>query len=313
MLFPGVVEKIQLMTSGGFAGVVALLVIAVLTAFYFIRRNWLWARMIEDTPTARVRSAHQGFVELEGEGQLIKGPSIVGPLTNRPCLWYRYKIEKRESRTGTFGKNTTDWRTLNSGVSDALFELHDGTGRCVIDPDGAEVIPNVTDVWYGNSSQPQFATATGRNALSIATGRYRFTEELLLPGHIYVMGRFRTLSNAEPSLHHAVGALLRDWKGNQATLLSRFDRNSDREIDANEWQEVREAAEQEMLHERAACARGSVTHTLIKPDSDRHPFIISATPEAPLIRRYRHFSLMAFASMSLTAAGLLWVIAARLG
>ncbi len=210
MLFPGFAQQIQHMASGGFAGVIVVLLIAEIAAVYFIRRNWLRARMLEDTPTARVRSAHQGFVELEGEGQIMKGPPVIGPLTNRPCLWYRYKVEKRAWRTDTFSKNSADWRTVSSGVSDALFELRDATGRCVIDPDGAEVVPDVSDVWYGNSSQPQFATTTGRNMLSVAMGRYRFTEERLLPGHIYVMGRFQTLNNAEPSLPHAVGTLLRD-------------------------------------------------------------------------------------------------------
>jgi hypothetical protein len=239
--------------------------------------------MLEDTPIARVRSAHQRFVELEGEGQIMKGPPVIGPRTNRPWLWYRYKVEKRAWRTDTLSKNSADWRTVSSGVSDALFQLRDATGRCVIDPDGAEVVPDVSDVWYGNSSQPQFATTTGRNMLSVAMGRYRFTEERLLPGHMYVMRKFQTLNNAEPSLPRAVDTLLRDWKQDQATLFSRIDRNADGEIDLAEREEARKLAEREVLQEHAACASEPVhirwldsiqiaTYSLFPPPNRRHSF-----------------------------------------
>ena len=37
-------------------------------------------RLIEDTPTAKIRSAPQGYVELEGTGKLMDGPPIIAKL-----------------------------------------------------------------------------------------------------------------------------------------------------------------------------------------------------------------------------------------
>ena len=41
-------------------------------------------RLIEDTPTSRIRSAPQGFVELAGVAGVFEGEPIIAPLTQRP-------------------------------------------------------------------------------------------------------------------------------------------------------------------------------------------------------------------------------------
>lgn len=82
MLFPGFAKQIQHMAFGGFAGVIAVLLIAKIAAVYFIRHSWLRARMIEGTPTARVRSGPPAVCPTCGEGQIMKGPPVIGPVTN---------------------------------------------------------------------------------------------------------------------------------------------------------------------------------------------------------------------------------------
>ncbi len=54
------------------------------------------ARLLGDVPTSRIRSAAQGFVELYGV--LEEGPEgpLQAPLTGKPCLWWRYRIEVEE-------------------------------------------------------------------------------------------------------------------------------------------------------------------------------------------------------------------------
>ncbi len=51
-------------------------------------------RTITNTPTACIQSAPQGYVELSG----LACPHlshVLGPLTGRPCVCYRYRIEER--------------------------------------------------------------------------------------------------------------------------------------------------------------------------------------------------------------------------
>jgi len=104
---------------------------------------WLSAlgrlRTIRDTPTSRIASAAQGYVELAGRGYPF-GEPMLGRLSLLPCLWYRYKIEKRESEN--------KWKTMDSGESDDTFILRDDTGECVVDPEQAEILTRHRDQWH---------------------------------------------------------------------------------------------------------------------------------------------------------------------
>ena len=114
-------------------------------AFYFFSRK----RIMEDTPTSKIRSAAQGYVELAGHGKQMEGPPIVAPLTQKNCTWYSFRIERKRKS----GKNTS-WSTIESGRSEELFAIRDETGDCVIDPEGASVTTVEKDVWYGASARP---------------------------------------------------------------------------------------------------------------------------------------------------------------
>ena len=111
------------------------LVVAVLAGFLLrLGLNGFWRlRTVVDTPTARVRSAPQGYVELTGLSLPYRG-SVRAALTGLPCLWYRFKIEEKR---GT-GKSRR-WVTVESGEADSPFLLDDGTGRCLVEPNGAEL------------------------------------------------------------------------------------------------------------------------------------------------------------------------------
>jgi len=53
------------------------------------------ARLIEDTPTSRIRSAAQGYVELAGRCRPLDGTQNLAPLTQRPCVWWSYRIQQK--------------------------------------------------------------------------------------------------------------------------------------------------------------------------------------------------------------------------
>ena len=99
-------------------------------------RRMVQARYLLDTPTSKIRSAAQGYVEFYGILGQTAEAQLSAPLTGTPCLWWRYRIEEYRSS----GKSRS-WRTLESGSSEAWLRLSDGTGDCLIDPRGAEVRP----------------------------------------------------------------------------------------------------------------------------------------------------------------------------
>jgi hypothetical protein len=133
-------------------------------------------------------------------------------------------------------------------MSDALFWLIDETGRCVLDPDGAEVIKTGRDVWYGDGGSSRLkgmehglpSWLAGLRGLS---ADYRYTEQRILPGEeIHVLGLFRTVAGIgeAPNTRRELSRLLEDWK-KDSRRMALFDRNGDGHIDAGEWEAARRA------------------------------------------------------------------------
>ena len=282
-----------------FAGVFAL------TAWLFHRgfRSLRRARLIEDTPTARIRSAPQGFVELEGRAVNLPGEPVHAPLSGRPCVWYAYRIERWDQH-GRRGR----WVNVDQGVSDAIFALEDGSGRCIVDPDGAEVQTPRTQSWRGNDRWQ--VPPPGHHDL---LGRYRYSERWLAPGdHLYALGWFKTLhGDGESSLQQEVRALLRRWKQDRQALLRRFDLNGDNEIDTREWQLVRKQAEKEALRQRMARDPAPGLHLLQQPPRSQYPFILSALPQSRLVTRLRYLGAVYLLGFMLSSGAMAWALQLR--
>src|SRR5690606_33056614 len=120
--------------------------------------------------------AAQGYLELEGRARMMVGEPIHAPLSGALCVWYSYKVEEREADYQA-GRSTSRWRTIERGVSEAIFYLEDDTGRCIVDPDGAEVTPSVRLKWHGKLARPGCApNQTGLWDSLFSSGPYRYTE-----------------------------------------------------------------------------------------------------------------------------------------
>lgn len=294
-------------------GTVVALVLAV-AGFYGYYRFLRRVRIIEDTPTSKVRSAAQGYVELVGHGELMQGPPIIAPLTGITCTWYRYRIEEKTESYDSRGQRRTNWRTIDSGTSESLFLLRDDTGECVVDPDGAEITPASKDVWYGNS--PTWSgTPPGKRSGGLFSGaRYRYAEERMHPGDpLYAIGLFRTDGGAYeiPSVREDMRHLLSRWKQDQTALLQRFDRNRDGQIDLHEWEDARDAAQREVLAAQSERLRDPTIHLMAKA-GDGRPYILSVLPQDQLAGRFRWLALGSLLLFLVGGAVGVWLITVRL-
>ena len=297
--------------------------VAVLAAgcAYASWRTWRHVshiRLIEDTPTAKIRSAPQGYVELEGTGKLMDSPPIIAKLSGLPCVWYRYKIEQ-QVKTHYKGHMQTRWEVIEKDESTETFWLQDDTGRVVVDPEGADVTPRHKDSW--RSSSMLGGMTRPANVSSFLTshtghGTYRLTEERINSGErLYALGLLKSVSSytSTPTVDEDVRELLKDWKKDQPTLLQRFDLNKDGKIDEIEWRLARAQARRETMKNR----QEQVIHSadglnVLGPTRDgSRPYILSAFTQAELAKRYKLWAALYAGACFFLGLAAVWVFNAK--
>lgn len=300
------------------AGIAAL----ATSATFFSWQTWRSlerARTIEDIPTAKARSAPQGYVELQGLGRQMDGEPTIAPLSGLPCVWYRYHVERQETYEER-GRTLRRWVAVESGQSTDVFWLEDDTGRVAVDPVGAEITPKHKDVWNSHADLIGFARQPANVVQFLAkhtTGeRLRFTEERINPhDHIYAIGLLRNIGSlaSQPTVDEEVRELLRQWKADQARLKERFDLDQDGNIDQKEWTLARSQARREVNNARRQQNAQFIDgiNVLSRPADRRRPYLLSAYPQTQLVRSYRTWAFVYGAVFTALAITAVWVFNTR--
>jgi hypothetical protein len=269
----------QLESREGWIG--ALSAVGVLAFFAWVM-SFRRSLAITDTPTSRIASAAQGYIELTGRALNHPTAPVLSKLTGLPCCWYRFEVMRRTSNN--------KWEHVSSGVSTESFLLDDGSGRCLVDPDFAEVIPRRKDSWM--------------------QGDYRYSEWLILPQErVYAIGQFSTVGGANSDLdfNRDVSDLLAQWKIDKSRLLERFDLNRDGNISEDEWLLARQQAKRDVRKEHREILSQAGTHVLHKP-ADGRLFLISNIDPGKLAAKYRYWTLLHLAAF-FGATGVTWWLA----
>lgn len=282
------------------AAFMALLIVSALVClislpvgFYFIRHG----RIMQDTPTSKIRSASQGFVELVGQARSIDDKPLTAPGTRTDCVWYDFKAEEYQDK-GWFSSRArrADWATVAADRSPFSFYIDDGTGVCAIDPDVATVKAKFTKVW--------------------TRGNYRYTESRIdAREKIYCLGQFET--NQGPSrqkvIKESTRVALNQLKKDRNELLRKFDTNGDGEIDLDEWNIARSAARAQAEKEVDDDYEPTQHHVLVKPFNRKNPYIVSCFGEDELTSRYRLYSVGSLVTFLTTGVYSIIMITTRWG
>lgn len=242
-------------------GYFTALTLVIAIALFGWLRSVRHARLILDTPTSRIASAAQGYVELRGHGKPLDGSPLLSPVTGLPVLWYRLQTFRKQYD----GK----WRHESTVESDASFLLDDGSGVCAVDPEHAEMLVRRRDV--------------------DERGELRHVQWCLLRNDpVYLLGEFTTLGSIAPDFNAAtqVRELLAHWKADRASLLRRFDLDGDGEINLAEWEHARSAARREVEGRRNELLAAPEAHVVRAP-RDGRLYLISDLDPARIARRYR--------------------------
>ncbi len=241
---------------------------SVIASLGFVRHG----RIMQDTPTSKIRSASQGFVQLEGRAKSLDDKPLRVPGSGRECVWFDYLIEKKGN----------DWEEVERDTSIYSFYVDDGTGLCAVDPELGRVITRKKKVWV--------------------VGDWRYTERLIAENdRVYCLGQFETDQGGSKAemLKVGVRVLLSQWKHNRQELLQRFDQNGDGDIDMDEWNQAREVAIRQVKSATANDYVPTQHHNLVAPFNKGHPYVISSIPQDEVTSRYQ---LYAFGLLGLFVA-----------
>jgi len=251
-------------------------VVATLWCLYFMVRAFRSRRIMQDTPTSKIRSASQGFVEISGNARALDG-ALTSPGKGKACVWYRViardmrqqnhkrhnqsifdQLEMLQRTLDSKSLQTTDYEEESSVYS---FYVDDGTDMCTVDPTLGKVRAKRSETW-----RHQHLEMT----------EYRIEEG----DEVYCLGDFKTVQgpSRQKAIKETAKAKLNTWKQDEK-IMKKFDKDGDGNIDMEEWNVARATAKKMAIKEVGDDYERTQHHELVKPFDKSHPYLISAYPE----------------------------------
>lgn len=148
-------------------------------------------RLIENTPTSKIRSLAMGLVEISGE--VVSGAApLASPITAASCVYWAFTIEEYR-RSG----KSRRWVTVKQAAEGQPFRVRDDTGEVLVDPAGAEVeIPADLSCQSGSGAGilPEAAAFMEQQGIGLRSflgisKQLRVTERYLAPqDRVFILG-----------------------------------------------------------------------------------------------------------------------------
>ncbi|MDX2481368.1 MAG: hypothetical protein QNK24_13675 [Desulfuromusa sp.] len=258
-------------------------------AFYFLRMK----RLMENTPTSKVRSVAMGMVEIKG--QAIRKFALVSPMSHTPCVFYRLTKYRRD--------RNNQWKVSSVSSSDNVpFLLEDDTGRVEIDPSGCRV--------SAGSKQEGTPGQVGLMRFNDDSDD-KWVEQIIVDGTLlYVLGYALIKRAAEPTQTEQKIEALRELKRNPQDL-QQFDRDGDGKISEDEWDAARAAVEEKIIRQslqNKQKRKKQEEHIVIGKKKGR-PLIITEThSEDHLTTRYFYYSIPLFFAATVATGGAIYLL-----
>ncbi|MEC7566317.1 MAG: LemA family protein [Planctomycetota bacterium] len=196
-------ENVFPIADDGEAAAAMVAAVVIPTGLFFFCLVVYWKstkrkRLIEDTPTSKVKGVFIGLNEVKGTVEL-RYP-LESYLNESPCCWYKYSIEEHYTRTRTVtdskGNTRTEtysgWETVDSGTDRAAFNLVDDTGKVHVLPNQAEMEGEEIFSYRCSMSDPFYYGKGPARSVSGSNHRRRFTESAIVENdEIYLLGSAR--------------------------------------------------------------------------------------------------------------------------
>src|SRR3982751_1532787 len=176
--------------------------------------------LIRGTATSKIAFAAMGFAEVQGAASAsVEGP-LRDPITHDPCVWFEIETQKFSFL------DKCRWRTVKRVRSSRSIVIDDGSGRCLVSPDGVamdlrEENTIVKDswnlrhkLWWIREGDPIYAIGYLVRATDLATAKDLHSSGLATEPR-------GDIGNApdEQALTERAIQILRDWKSDPKRSL----------------------------------------------------------------------------------------------
>lgn len=247
-----------------------------LGTWWFFRgmRQWRRERLIETTPTSKIRSMAMGLVELQGQAE--QGTHLLkGPFSNKDCVFYKYRIERLQSGDGRNG-----WVTVASAsTAHNSFFINDGTGRALVDPEGADVELEIPSFEFtGGGMSGETLPVELENYLLehnikfralLGTHQMRFKEWDIRPGDtVFILGTASNGANFAQERTTRLNAALDKLKHNSEEM-KKLDTDGDGKVGAEEWEQAVNRVKQQLLEDQVKGAQVQPERNLVIKKGDK--------------------------------------------
>jgi hypothetical protein len=283
------IEKqwLSLLLKKGFSSGIISGTLALGLYFWAFHRLKL-KRLMENTPTSKIRSIAMGMVEIKGTAR--RQYALISPMANLACVYYRLTRYKRD-------KNNNLVVSSIASSGQVPFWVEDETGRIAILPEGASVLPE-------NKLESMDDASTALSGFYNSDEKW--VEEIIYDGAlIYVLGEAQVKRSDAPPRNARKGEALRRLKQDRNRLAG-YDTNADGRIDPEEWQAACAEVDEQLLREDLAASdtrRRQEDHVVIaRPRQRSAPFVIAEAPaESSVTRGYGLSMALMFVAATLAA------------
>lgn len=245
-----------------------------------------YRRMVENTPTSRIRSLSMGMVELSGKTRRYY--DLRTSATRTPCVFYHCRYYQYK-KTG----DSAHWvlsRSVSSGK--IPFYIEDDTGRVLVNPKGASFAISLAVQSFSGGYIPSLS-------LQLHDPNKKVTEALIAEGvRVYVLGSAKINRQGQDAKARIIDKLRLLKQKPEA--LKAYDANGDGQVDAQEWESARNDAAMQVYSE-SLTEQSENTETVViqKPLYGLLPFIV-ADSERGLVRQLMFRTLIFLAGGIIT-------------
>ncbi len=242
-----------------------------------------YKRMVQNTPTSKIRSMAMGMAEVTGQARQYY--DLKTSHSGTRCIYFRCRYYRKRSsglanRVSLFQpsvRNSENWVLERQTASGRLpFYIEDETGRVLVRPKGA--------LFHISKFRQEFSGTFGMFTPShMGRSNTRIYEDIVPDGaRIYVLGKARP-EKIDGSVSEKITEELRALKKDNDRLMA-YDADNNGRVDMEEWETARRDIENKVYADMLANG-GDIEQVVIgKPGYGMLPLIIADSEEG-IIRK----------------------------